>query len=301
MNGNGASHGKDEDLLLRGGNKNLLVLIHGLTGTPNEVKHLARFFHKKDYSVICPRLANHGKPLSVLKKTTWQEFYESARYEFVRCLKDTGSNNVFVGGLSMGALLALLLADEFPDKVTAVSCLSPTLFYDGWNVPWYRHFLPLAYYTPVKHFAYFKEDSPYGIKNKSIRKRVHQFFSKASLHDISGVGQFGYAYFPVTLLCQLRLLVNHLAQRFHAIKVPVQIIQAKEDDMTSMKNAQFIYDRISSSIKEIVLLENSYHIITADQERGKVSSKMSEFFNKNSCEGNLRVNRKMIRLVDQRI
>jgi len=52
--------------------------------------------------------------------------------------------------------------------------------------------------------------------------------------------------------------------------------------MTSVKNACFIYDRIRSVEKEIVLLENSYHIITADQERAKVSRKMEEFFKKSN-------------------
>ena len=48
--------------------------------------------------------------------------------------------------------------------------------------------------------------------------------------------------------------------------------------MTSTKNSKFIYDRIKSDIKEIVLLYDSYHIITADQERDKVAAKMDEFF-----------------------
>ncbi len=113
-----------------------------------------------------------------------------------------------------------------------------------------------------------------------MRERVHKYFSKASLNDTGSVAQFGYPYFPVTLLCELRLLVKHLAKKLSSIKTPAQIIQAKEDDMTSVKNAKFIYDRISSSSKEIVLLENSYHIITADQERAKVARRMNEFFKK---------------------
>ncbi len=268
-------------LYLNGGNGATVILIHGLTGTPHEMKFLAGFFHKKGYNVSCPRLANHSEPLSILKKTKWQECYKSVREVFLKIKKINPNETVFVAGLSMGALLALLLADEFREKVAAVGCLSPTIFYDGWNAPWYRHLLPLAYFTPLKHIAYFKEDPPYGIKNENIRQRVHKYFSNAPLDEASSASQFGYPYFPLTLLCELRLLVKHLTKKLPFIKTPVQIIQAKEDDMTSMKNAHFIYNRISSSVKEIVLLENSYHIITADQERTKVSSKMSEFFRKN--------------------
>ena len=60
--------------------------------------------------------------------------------------------------------------------------------------------------------------------------------------------------------------------------IPAQMVQAEEDDMTSVKNSQFIHDHISSTIKEIVLLHNSYHVITADQERRTVALNMERFF-----------------------
>ncbi len=178
----------------------------------------------------------------------------------------------------MGALLALLLAEEFPAQIAAVSCLSPTLFYDGWNMRWPKYLLPLGYYTPLKYWFYFKEESPYGLKNEAIRRRLHRYYEKASLQDIGEVGQFGYPYFPVSLLCQLHFLVRHLTKRLPAITTPVQLIQAEEDDMTSVKNSQFLYDRLGSPIKELVLLKNSYHIITVGQERDLVAQRMGEFF-----------------------
>jgi esterase/lipase len=61
---------------------------------------------------------------------------------------------------------------------------------------------------------------------------------------------------------------------------PVQLIQAKDDDVASVKNSKFIYDRISSKIKEIVLLYNSYHVITADKEREMVAAKVTGFFDR---------------------
>ena len=275
---------KESGLFFKGTNGGSVILIHGLTGTPHEMRYLAGSFHKKGYSVFCPRLANHDEPLDVLKKTKWQECYESVRKVFLRIKNTNPHETVFVAGLSMGALLALLLAEEFQEEITGVCCLSPTLFYDGWNTPWTRHLLPLAYCTPLKHFAYFKEESPYGIKNEEIRERVHRYFQNASLDQGESVSRFGYPYFPVTLLYQLRLLVKHLIKKLPSIQTPLQIIQAKEDDMTSVKNAKFIYDRVSSGMKEIVLLDNSYHIITADQERAKVARKMLEFFVKTEEE-----------------
>ncbi len=266
-------------LFLKGNNGRHVILIHGLTGTPYEVGFLAKFFNRKGYSVTCPRLANHGKPIEILKNTTWQEWYQSVRTAFLNIKDSERQGPIFVAGLSVSALFALLLADEF-SRITAVSCLSPTIFYDGWNTTRWKYWLPLVYMTPLRHFFYFKEEPPYGIKNENIRRRVHEYYSNATLEDLEKVNQHGYAYYPVALLYQHYLLVRHLVKRLSFIKTPLQIMQAQEDDMSSIKNSQFIYDRIGSQVKELEMLYDSYHIITADQERDKVAQKAEQFFDK---------------------
>jgi len=268
-------------VILNGTGAGTLFLIHGLTGTPNEMKYLANFFHKKKgFTVICPRLANHGAPLSVLKKTHWQDFYKSVIDSFTAVRREI-DGPIFAAGLSMGALLSLLLAEEFPGQVAGVSCLSPTLFYDGWNIPWYSKILmPLFSLTPLKYVTYFKEDPPYGIKNKALQKRIHKYYNTATLNDQQGVAEYGYPYFPLTLLHQLNKLIAHLTHKLPAIQTPVQLVQAREDDMTSMRNSTFIYDKIGSALKEIVYLDDSYHVITADQERATVAHSMDSFFSK---------------------
>jgi len=257
-----------------------VILVHGLAGTPHEMRGLGAFLHQQGYAVVCPRLANHGEPIEILSKTTWEECYRSVQDALTGLDAVSHPGPIFIGGLSLGALLALLLAEEFPSRILGVSCLSPTLFYDGWNVPWTRYLLPLAYGTPLKHFFYFKEEPPYGIKNTAIRQRIHRYYEKARLDDIDQVAQYGYPYFPVSLLCELHFLVNHLRKRLRHITTPVQLIQANDDDMTSVKNSQFVYDHIRSDIKELVLLHDSYHIITADQERHVVARHVGDFFNR---------------------
>ena len=255
-----------------------VILIHGLTGTPNEMRFLAWFLHSHGYTVSCPRLANHGQALSVLQATPWPEFFGSVEAAYTRLRAD--HQEIYTGGLSMGALLGLLLAAEHPEGVAGVSCLSPTLFYDGWNVPWYNFLLGLAPLTGLQDHFYFKEEPPYGLKNERIRERVHQYFAHADLQDLHDVDRFGYPYFPVRLLSELRRLVRHLRPRLGQVRCPCQIIQAREDDMSSVKNALFLHDRVGSARKEIVYLEDSYHVITADQERGKVVNAMLEFYNR---------------------
>jgi carboxylesterase len=270
----------NESISLKGDNGSTIILVHGMTGSPFEMKYLAGHFHRKGYSVIAPRLANHGQPLDILKRSTWQDFYGSVRRVMTTGDARDAKGPIFVSGLSLGSLLALNLADEFPGRIKGVSCLAPTLFYDGWNTPDSKFFLPFAYKTWFKHFFYFKEEPPYGIKNEAVQSRIHRYYNNAKLDSMDGVSQYGYPFFPVALLNQLQLLVKHISKKLPDMKVPVQLIQAKDDDMASVANSKFIYDHVGSEVKEMILLYNSYHVITADQERDVVAEKMEAFFNR---------------------
>jgi len=267
----------DKGIFLKGDNGSAVILVHGLTGTPNEMKYLATYLNKRGYTVVCPKLANHDESIWVLKNTTWQELYASVREVLINGELAEFNGPIFVSGLSMGALLALLMADEFKVRISGVSCLAPTLFYDGWNTPLAHIFFPLAY-TPIRYISYFKESPPYGIKNEIIQQRIHKYYSTARLDDIEGAQQYGYPYFPVTLLHQLQLLVKHLNKKLPQMSFPIQLIQAKDDDVASVKNSKCIYDKVRSEMKEMILLYNSYHVITADQERETVAEKVADFF-----------------------
>jgi carboxylesterase len=260
------------------GDKNLCLLIHGLTGTAKEMGSIAKNLNQKGFSVACPLMANHDKSISCLKRTTWEEFYAPLRSEFVKYTKDY--KNIFVAGLSFGALIGILLAYEFPGKVKALNCFSPTLFFDGWGNPKSRIFLPILYRTPLKYWFYFKEEHPYGIKNERLRAKIESFYKKAKLFDYSKIHLYGYPVIPVSCMYQNYLLSKKVISILKNITTPIQLMQARDDDVTSPKNSYYIRNHISSLEKEIFFLENSYHIITADQERNKVAEKTTAFFEK---------------------
>lgn len=172
------------------GDKNLCFLIHGLTGTAKEMGTIAQRLNKQGFSVSVPLMLNHDKSISCLKRTSWQNLYSSMRDEFVKYANDY--ENIFVAGLSFGALIGILLAHEFPDKIKALNCFSPTLFYDGWGNPKSRVLLPLIYRTPFKYWLYFKEEYPYGLKNVRLRSKVEGFYKNAKLFDYNKVHLYGY-------------------------------------------------------------------------------------------------------------
>ncbi len=270
----------DRGIFLPAGGACMVMLLHGLTGSPTELGYLAYHLqYRGGYPVRCPRLVNHGQPLGVLARTTWKQLHDSGREAFFEARQAAREKGVplVVGGLSLGAVLSLMLAAEFPDDVAGVACLSPTLFYDGWNVPWYHKLIPLVDYTPLKYFTYFREDEPYGLKDEALRRKIAAQYGKTSLRDGGDPAALGYAHFPVRLFCEMRRLIAHCKSLLPEVTCPVLLIQAEHDDMTSPRNSQFILDRINSSWRELILLKQSYHVVSADLERATVAVNLQRF------------------------
>ncbi len=249
------------------GGSHAVLLIHGLTGSPFELKHLARKLNKAGFTVKGPSLAGHGTSLAELKQTRWEDWYGTVRTAVIGMQREYDS--VSVAGLCMGALLALCLAHDPECEVSAVALLSTTLFYDGWSLPWYRFLLPLAYLPPIKYFYSFGEREPYGIKDERMRAQV-----ALSLKDSS----LAYDTFPSQSLHELFKVIGRVKKILPEVKAPALIIHAVEDDLVSVKNADYVERRIGSDTVRKVLLDDSYHMVTLDKQKEVVAEEIVRFF-----------------------
>jgi carboxylesterase len=94
--------------------RSAVLLLHGFTGSPWEVRPLAEMLAARGHHVLAPRLPGHGQRPEAMAFVTHRDWERAAR-EALDSL--SGYRDVFVGGLSMGALLAMLLADRAPSRV----------------------------------------------------------------------------------------------------------------------------------------------------------------------------------------
>lgn len=249
------------------GGEDAVLLIHGLTGSPFEMKYLAKRLHKEGFTVRVPCLAGHGTNISDLRKTGWRDWYNTVSESFYD-LKKT-HRTVAVSGLCMGAVLALQLAYEAGDKVSALSLLSTTLYYDGWSLPWYRFLLPVALYTPVKHFYSFREREPFGVKNEQVRNMIAQ-----GMND----GLIAYPSFPLQSLSELFKLVVSVKRVIPEVKSPTLLIHSVEDDVSSTRSAEYVERNIGSREIRKILLTDSYHMVTIDNQKNMVIDETTAFF-----------------------
>jgi carboxylesterase len=268
------------------GAQGAVLLVHGITGTPSEMRYFGRYINKAGFAVLCNSLPHHCGTLNELKKVRWQEIVDSCIADFDFLKKEY--EQVFIAGLSVGALVAIHLAYLFPAKVSGIIGLAPTLFYDGWAIHKGQVLLPLVWHIPLlRNFINIREGYPYGLKDEFWRDKISKSYNSTTRSNqfTNDVVLFGSPFFPLACLYQHHLFTKIVKKEIPAVKTPIILIHAKEDDMTSSKNAEYILQNIASTEKSLLLLEDSYHMITIDKEKDKVAEAAIEFLNRVSALG----------------
>jgi carboxylesterase len=256
-----------------------VLLAHGITGAPTEMKPLVRKLTAAGFTVACPRLAGHCSTLKQLKETRWTDWYSTLEASLAMLREQCAS--VFVSGLSMGALLALRLAAEHPGDVDGVATLSATFVYDGWNVPRFRqrYLLPLALHSPLRHFWSYHEPSPYGIKDERIRNIIAAVYANDATHMPE---KYGYSEFPGVTIRETFRLIKAVKRDLARIVAPLLIVHATEDDMASLENARFLAAGVASSEVETYFVDDTYHVLTLDRRKDDVSARVAAFFGRHA-------------------
>lgn len=258
---------KDHSILLRGGEIGVLLL-HGLGGTPVEMKNVARHLAESGSTVLCPTLAGHCGSEADLTATKWEDWYASAENGLATLEKRC--RVVIVGGLSMGAVLAAMLAARQPQRVHGLLMFAPTLWYDGWSIPWYSFLLRLAIHFPFGRRYRVVEREPYGIKDERIRAHLARaMFSGES-------EKAGLAATPALAVRELWRLVATLKPELPDLRQPTFVVHAREDDIASLSNAHYL-QRHLGGVVESLILDDSYHLVTLDRQRRLVMARAAAF------------------------
>ncbi|MDB5985064.1 MAG: alpha/beta hydrolase [Nevskia sp.] len=265
---------KDHSFFLEGGDVGVL-LIHGLTGTPVEMRYVGKGLHKAGFTVYGMQLPGHCGNQTDLSATCWKDWYAAVEHalEALRMRVKT----VVVGGLSMGAVMALHLAAKQGEKVSGLLLYGTTLWYDGWSIPWYSFLWKPLINTPLGRNYTFMEKYPYGIKDERLRKRVVQNLLSGNSADA------GLAGMPACGVRQLWQLVATVKKELPSIYAPALILHAREDDMSSVRNAYYVARHLAGPV-DVSLLDDCYHMITVDRQRDEVVSRSIEFLRRISAQ-----------------
>lgn len=243
-----------KDIFLKNKGKKAILLIHGYTGIPYEMKYLAdSLYENTDYTIYVPRLPGHG--------TNTQDFRESSANDWLRKsydsylkLKST-YKDISVIGLSMGGLISLLIAAKF--DIEKLITISPAL----------NTYNPLDKLTPILKFFLPKIKQKTGEKRlKNSKDKEEEFYHKNY-----------HLYHYTSQVAELVKIMNLTKKKLSKVTVPTLILASEADKLVPINSAFKIKNRINSSHKEIFIFEEAKHVICNSEKKEKCTKKTIEF------------------------
>lgn len=224
-----------------------VLLCHGFTGTPQSMRPWAEYLAEREFAVRVPLLPGHGTAWPDLNRIGWPDWYRAVRDELLS-LRETCSR-VFVFGQSMGGTLALRLAEEFGEQVAGLVLVNPSVTTRRWDaklLPVLSHVLP----------------SVPGIGSDIAKP---------------GVTELAYDRLPVRAVASLAQLWRAVRADLPKVTQPILLLRSAVDHVVEPVNARIVRDSVRSERVDEVLLENSFHVATLDNDAPLIFERSVEF------------------------
>jgi carboxylesterase len=228
------------------GGPRCVVLVHGFTGSPYEMRPLGEMLAEAGYSVIAPRLPGHGRPREK-EDNAWPAWCAALDESLREAREAFPGEAPSIIGLSMGALLAIDAARRFPTEVRSLVALSPAM----------------ALTNPVPAFLWAAQRlAPASARGWRVPKGV------SDIQDRDARLAHPQAEpFPVSAVLSFDAFRRRVRREVHQVRQPVLIVHARRDRTCPLAGATWLSRRIGSSVVEMHVLEQSGHVLTVDCER----------------------------------
>lgn len=230
-----------------------VLLCHGYPSTPQSMRGWAEHLGAAGYTVRVPLLPGMGTEWRDLNATSWQDWYGAIAYAYEelsgRC------ERVFAAGLSMGGLLATKLAQEKPELAGLV-LVNPIFAHNNPALkvlPLLQHLLP----------------SLGGIAG-DIKK--------------PGVVELAYDRNPLKSMYSQTRLWRIVAEDLPQLRLPVLLLTSQEDHVVPALSWKLFLDRTGSTDVTHIVLENSYHVATLDNDADLIFAESVEFIERVSAQ-----------------
>lgn len=234
-----------------------VLLLHGLCGGPTEMRYIANGLARAGHTVHVPMFPGLGGSEDDLKKATWQDWVKAAEQALDEIAAEC--DTVMLAGHSTGAVIALLLAARYPDKVQSLALYSPVLWLNGFRIPWYARLFRIVTFRAFASLFDFPAPHKFGVKCPRIRD-----FLNAAM--AAGNGPKLPVVTPGEAVLERRWLADAARKIVGHIMQPTVILHPRADDYAALNNATWLQKKLGGLV-ELVVLDDSYHIVTVDRQR----------------------------------
>jgi carboxylesterase len=205
----------------------------------------AEFLAAHGYSVRLPLLPGHGTSPKDLNKTTWDEWYQTAENAYLELVSK--HQKVFIFALSMGGALTLRLAElHQPVGIVLVN--------------------PLIHIKGVKRILI------------PIVSRVIAI-TPAVGNDVKKTGADEHAYHgtPLKAASSMLNLLGDVRARINKVRAPLLLLHSVDDHVVPASNSAWILGHVASESKREIVLKDSFHVATIDNDAPIIFSESLRF------------------------
>ncbi len=239
-----------QPIFLKGTNGEGVLLLHGWTSTAYEMRALALRLNKEGYTVSAPLLRGHGTVPKDLENVTHEDWINDAQ-KYYDALKKRCAR-VFVGGMSMGGSLALILAKRNKDVAGIIAMGTPFMFRRQRT-----GVLMLKLLQSLKKYE---------------RKRYPLFGAYPQITQF-----VSYQTYPIVSALEVFRLVTIARKNLNKITQPILILQSAHDHLIARTSIYEIYLRVRSRKKRKKLLPRAYHNFIADMRHSHIYEDILKF------------------------
>ncbi|MEG0742641.1 MAG: alpha/beta fold hydrolase [Clostridia bacterium] len=237
------------------GSDNGILLIHGFTGSAAHMRKLADGLAQRGYTVRSINLPGHASTEAEMAKTGWESWLQASKEAALQMLNTC--KTVTVCGLSMGGVLALLLAEQM--KVHACVPISA----------------PMATKNRLMPFA--------GLV-APVYKRISWAPPTERHKALDQAYDYGYSGFPTRTAADLNRLIKLARRNLFNINCPVLCVQSDGDESIWEGSADCIISGVSSESRQKLLLHGVPHVCTLSCECPTIVNAIDQLMKKTAAQ-----------------
>lgn len=230
-----------------------LLLLHGFGGKSSNWEYAAQKINETlNLPVYIPRLPGHGTNSSDFLNSSAEQWLRKAVDSYLYLKKDF--DKIYLGGLSMGGLLAVLVASKF--KVEKLSLVAPAFFAADKNIV----FAPFLKY-------FIKElDNDFQLEEKEL-----------TAAEINYHQNYSFKYYTKAL-AELYKLMKKGRKAAARINAPTQLILSLNDEQVDTEKIDsFLNKKMGQFLVDKKIYQKSSHVIINDTEKQRCAQDLISF------------------------
>jgi len=229
-----------------------VLLCHGFTGSPQTLRPWAEYLAGQGLTVSLPRLPGHGTTWQDMAHTGWTDWYAEVDAALVALAGRT--EQVFLAGLSMGACLALRLAEVHGESVNGTPLrglvlVNPSLAPDT----------KLFLLAPV------------------LKHVIRSMPGIASDIKKPGAAELGYQRVPVKAAATMPALWKATARQLGQVRQPILVYRSTVDHVVGAASMPVLLGAVPADQLTVLPLPDSYHVATLDNDAQTIFEGSAKF------------------------